>query len=359
MLKTNILPIKYPPPSLVYCHIINPLAIIMAHPNTSDWFYSHYIQLCAPSKQRKYGEEDIEFLNFYPKYFSDYSSFFLKVHNLNESILKIEENQLIDLFIEWIDNRYYIQTFLNEGQVPGTSLNAHKIDVLNEQLVYGYDLNDRTFKITAFDTSENYSKIDLSFDDLVKNFFSEKTKELSKKSEWVSVGNEYGLLLYKFNENASYTFNLESIVLQLDEYLHGKNSAVRFSWLNTEKMDSVFGMNVYSSIISWLNLHESEYVDIRPLFGLWDHKKIMLDRIIYLTEKGYLDISKGYAEKYAEIVKASNTARTLVIKYNIARQKKILLSIINILDEMVEGEFNILSPILNELNSHLGCNPYT
>ena len=65
--------------------------------------------MCAPAYVFKYGNKDVKFLNFYPKFYSDYESFYLRTYNLNES------------------------------EVKDTHICNNKIIRINEQLIYGYD----------------------------------------------------------------------------------------------------------------------------------------------------------------------------------------------------------------------------
>ena len=353
MQTKKILPIKCSLPSLIYGHIFNPLTIILAHEGTKEWFLSNYIQLCAPSEYFIYGEKDIEFLNFYPKYYSDFESFYLRTHNINESILNLTKDNLIDTIISWLDNNYYIETFLNESEITGTYMWKLKFERLNEQLIYGYDKDLRIFKLTAFNDKNHYGTIDISFDDFVKVFFSFKTQKYCRESDWISVGNKYGLVLYQFREDVEYNFNIKSLVIQLDEYLNCKNTALHYTWLNEEKINFVFGVDVYTALTEWLSLYETEFVDFRSLFGLWDHKKIMLERLRFLEENNYLDTSKQYSHNYEKVEKIANKVRLLVLKYNMVRNKKIICDIIELLNSMKNQEFDILKNTFNDLESYL------
>ncbi|SFS07609.1 hypothetical protein SAMN05661086_03613 [Anaeromicropila populeti] len=348
-ISNKVLPIKCPPSSLVYGHIINPLSIIEAYPNTIHWFFRNYIQLCAPAKPWKYGKEDVEYLNFYPKYYSDFSSFFLHAHNLNEGIIDITEENIIDLFINWINNDFYIQTFLNGAEVPQSHMELINLNELNEFLIYGYDLDRQVFKMSSFDYENHFSLLDLKFEDLKKVFFSKINYELITQSNWISLGKKYGLMLYKFNKSAEYPLDLSSITSQLSDYLNSTNSAKSFTWLNREKIDFVYGMDVYASVCDWLNLHVDEYVDKRSIYGLWDHKNIMLERIKYLSKYDLFAKDNKHKENYTDIVNLANKARILMLKYNVVRNRKILLLIISVLEEMRDKEFKVLSEIKKEL----------
>lgn len=349
MNNKKILPIEPHPMSLVFGHIFNPLTIIEAYDGTKEWLLSNYIQLCAPSEYYIYGEEDIEFLNFYPKYFSDFESFYLRTHNLTDSILDLSEEDLIDNIIRWIDNDYYIETFVDESLLPGTYMHKNRIERINEQLIYGYDREAEILKITAFDETDHYSPIDVSFSDFVNAFFAESTERFSRESNWISVGQKYGLMLYRFRKDVKYTFDIRSVIIQLDEYVNGKNSALHLKWLNDEKKGFVFGVKVYDALIQWISLHETEYVDHRTLFGLWDHKRIMLERLKYLEDNGYLDKNREYSRAYSEVELMANKARLLVMKYNVVRKKDVLASITALLRDMREKEQEVLNSVLCEL----------
>ncbi|PHU34067.1 hypothetical protein [Pseudobutyrivibrio ruminis] len=347
-MKKRILPICDNPPSLVYGHIINPLSIILGHEKTEGWVLNNYIQLCAPSTVKKYGEEDVEFLNFYPKYFSDFESYLLRTHNLTDEILKLSPDNLLDNMINWIDNGYYIETFLNEIEIDGTALNESKKTRLNEQLFFGYDSDSEIFKMLAFNDKHHLGIIDVPFTKFKEVFFSEVGQKLCKESDWISVGEEYGVVLYKFRDDVRCDFNIRSVRSQLNEYLKGYNSAIHFTWLNNEKIDFVFGVNVYDSLIKWLDLHEDEYIDNRSIFGLWDHKKIMLERIKYLEANNYLQ--NRYSDEYEVIVKKMDNIRLQIMKYNMIRKRSAIDSMIKNLLLVKDIEVEILGAIVQELN---------
>lgn len=348
MIKCKKLDIKIPPPSLAYGHIINPLVVILAHPDTENWFYSNYIQLCSMKHPFVYGEEDVELMNFFPKYFSDFDSFYLRVHNITDDIIDLTEDNLISHMIEWIEKGYYIQTFLNEGEIPGTYMCSHKIHALNEQLFYGYNLEEKVFYITVFNEKDHFSESVISFEALKKVFFSDKCRELVEQCEWLCVGKKYGMNLFKFKEYVKYEFNLNVVINSLEDYVNASNSAENLSWLTQEKKDFVFGVDVYKSLIDWLNLHNNEPVDIRSVFELWDHKKIMYDRIEFLINKGFLT-EKKYLEEYRKIVDLSNDVRLLIIKYNIIRKRELIDRIINTLNELKNKEVPILENLIADL----------
>ena len=156
-------------------------------------------------------------------------------------------------------------------------------------------------------------------------------------------------MLYRFRKDVKYTFDIRSVIIQLDEYVNGKNSALHLKWLNDEKTGFVFGVKVYDALIQWISLHETEYVDHRTLFGLWDHKRIMLERLKYLEDNGYLDKNREYSRAYSEVELMANKARLLVMKYNVVRKKDVLASIIALLRDMREKEQEVLNSVLCEL----------
>ncbi len=342
-----ILPISFPPKSSVYGHIITPLLIFNAYPQTEEWVYSNYIQLCIPKDQDKFADEDIEVLNFYPKYFSDVDSTFLKTYNITEDIKELTEDTLVERFMFWIKNDYYIQCFMNEGEIPGTYMYANKQFALNEQLIYGFSKPNKVFYLMAFNEKKHLVQMKLGFNDLVSAFFSAQTQQLSEQSSWISVGKKYGLMLYKIKKQIIYKFSLENFIIQLDEYISGKNSAIHFIWLNTEKMDHAFGIQVYDALEKWINKYTTEFIDYRSFFCLWDHKKIMNERLKFLYDNNFLD--KDYTGEYDEVVKISNHIRLEILKYDYKGRRNVIDSIIKRLRQLKDLEYKILSKVLDEL----------
>ncbi len=337
------------PPSLMYGHTITPLSIITAYQDTEDWLFSNYIQLCAPKKIRKYGHTDVEFLNFYPKYFSDMDSFYLKSYNLVENILELTPDNIIEYFVKWLGCGYYIQAFLDDGDLPGTREYQSGEHFLNEHLIYGYSLDEEMFYIIGFDERDNLSKMTLSFPDLIRIFFSDISKKLVRESEWMSVGNEYGLMLYKFQNDIKFPFSILNIINQIEDYVSGRNSALNLMWLNAEKVDFVFGLNVYTALKDWVLLKD-DYIDHRSFCGLYDHKVMMKNRIQCLQEKGFIKDCSIYSE-YDNVIKHCEKIKFMVLKYNYYHCDGDHIKIADRLGEVRAMEEPILRKLIKELKN--------
>ena len=353
-IEEKTLPVFFPPPTQMFGHLMIPLSILLAHKDTSDWLYSNYIQLCAIPNFWKYrDDEDIELINFYPIFFYEHKSVFLTVYNLHDGIINIEKKEFINHMIKWIKNGYYIQIYLNLSEITGTYwYKKQEFNILGEALFFGYDLKNKIFKFLSFDTIKEYRILEMTFDDLMKAFFSPVTRTLVKNCDWPVVGEEYGILLYRFNDKAKYSIDINSIIRQMEEYIYSKNSSHRFEIIDNEEIDHVYGLDIYKVLLSWLSLYNSEGIDIRPICGLWDHKKIMKDRISYLVEKGYLDESKNQLGKYSKVEEIANKIRLLLFKYNLTRNNSILKKMIFLLKELPDMEFDILYDVISDLKKY-------
>ena len=341
------LAIAYPSPTLIYGHIINPLLIVLSRDYTKDWFFDNFIQLCAPKDVFIYEEKDVEFLNFFPKYLCD-TSYYLRSYNLTDEIMHIFPENICELLIRWIDNDFYIQLYLDEGGIPGTHASLHNNHLLNEQLIYGYDDRACEFMFTSFDENMHHKKMKIKFDDVRRIFGSQIYKSLSRECKWPCIGNEYGITLLRFNENVRFNPNPKHICEQLVEYYNGENSARHFLWFTDEKLQYNFGMDIYESIISWLALHKNgEHIDIRVFYGLWDHKKIMIQRIDYLIQIKAIPNNGSIISQFNQVEKLSNTIRTVALKYNLSHKENSIISLIRLIEELRNAEKAALKELID------------
>lgn len=338
------LPICFPPPVLLFAHHFIPTTIICAYDNTLDWYYSNFIQLCIP---RQFNPR-AEFLNFYPAFMTEQNSVFLTLYKLNEKLASINENNLIDHIIDWLNNNFYFVSFINGAEIPGTFLHSVKDDRLLEAFIFGYDREEELFQLLGFNRLREIKVINITFNDFKKAFFSSKTKKLLEEPVW-TFGDEFCITLYQFNKNAKYKLDRGHIANQIKEYLNSENSATHYRVLNTNKIDYLFGMDIYEVLIDYLSEKELSKIDFKIFHGLWEHKRIMMERIKYLTGLNYLTNSNNYADRYSSIEKQAQHIRMLSLKFRKTFDKEIIKRISNSMYTIKADETVILQEFYKDL----------
>ena len=114
--------------------------------------------------------------------------------------------------IRWINNKHYVQIYLTNAEITGTYwYNKKKFNNLGEALFFGYDMEKKIFNFLGFDKKRKFTMLEMPFDDLVNAFFSPMTRKLVENCDWPVVGNEFGIILYKFNNKAKYLLNFNDL----------------------------------------------------------------------------------------------------------------------------------------------------
>lgn len=105
------------------------------------------------------------------------------------------------------------------------------------------------------------------------------------------------------------------------------------------------GVKVYDFLIE--NLDKAGMR--KCLHNLYDHKKLMLERIQYLEVKGYLSSGKDTYGSYPDIVNKAVLATNLYIKYGLTGKETLFPKIAGILSEIKEKETEIFMQLLIDL----------
>jgi hypothetical protein len=116
--------------------------------------------------------------------------------------------------------------------------------------------------------------------------------------------------------------------------------------------DTIFGVNVYDAVLNQIKKQltaEDPDFDIRALHLVYDHKILMIERLKYLMEKGYLDYDNEILESYNEVVNHMLTARNLLIKSSITGNVNCIERFEKYIGEAKEKEIAVLTKVVEKL----------
>jgi|BioPla2DNA2_1021312.scaffolds.fasta_scaffold40047_1 hypothetical protein len=116
--------------------------------------------------------------------------------------------------------------------------------------------------------------------------------------------------------------------------------------------DIVFGMDFYKVLIEYIKICVGDlYVDGRPFYLLYDHKRLMQYRMEYLANNGvHKNLYKKLSEDYKDLVEQAETLQLFVQKYKVAKRDTLASKIINCLQSMEMKEVEILKPLVDLCN---------
>jgi len=256
------------PSSICYQFMAFPLMVMECNSKSYEWIYGNFIQTCFDTAYHKAP------VPFY-FYIFDYTiSPFLEVHKINRDFLNFNKIKILDLVKNSINNNYYIYLNLDEFYVPQRF--SYKVKHFSHDcLIHGYDLEKKEIYLFGYSSKWQIESTSISFDEFELAYMN---------LELIDTELTY-INLYRCKESGQYALKLDMIVKQLIEYLEGINSSEQFSMLK-EPFERAYGMNFYQYIGEYLlncETYNIEY-DIRVFHFLFEHKKIMENRIRYLLE---------------------------------------------------------------------------
>lgn len=305
--------IEFQFPSSVYMGIALCSPVKNAYLN---WITTNFIQLYC------YKDFDLHAipLNFSTGIYlnDDFYSFcpYLRVQNIKYSLLKKNNINIIKFIISALDDDNYVDVFLNEYFVPQGN-GFEKYEYQHGNMIYGYDLQGETFNIVGYNEHSLIRHSVLSFKQLEDAIIEDG------REGWYRIGL---LSIFKFHPYVTFTFNLDLMLKQLEDYLYAKNSLEGCSIMENNEPRIAHGIDVYDYLIINISLFPS---DIRPLHVIWEHKKIMLLRLKYLKFYDYINIDDFqflYSE-YSSIERLAMQTRNLqmknILKFNDANIEKI------------------------------------
>lgn len=243
----------------------------------------------------------------------------------------LHSNKIFECIRNNIDNNKYIEVYLNEKYIKNT-LCYQKYDFIHENLCYGYDKDNKLiFLINIRDGKPNL--IEVYIDDFMKGFLHNNNN------------NFVHTLKYNVDE-AYYRFNKKYMILNLRQYLKGANISENFGFCSNieNKTYGIALCDLLTTEEGMLKLLE----DKRISFLIYEHKKIMRDRVHFLYERkeiGDDDYLKLYSA-FQDNLNNSELLLMLVLKNSIKPINDINSKINNLIELIKNNEIKCINELI-------------
>ena len=222
----------------------------------------------------------------------------------------------------------YIYITIDETMILGKDCPPY-----HELFVYGFDEAEEIFFVADFTFRGKYSLEKVSY------------KEMKMAYESAASYTGGGLICWSVNLKAHYNFDSTLVYEGIKDYLDGKSYNLRYVKTYHQAPDTVSGILSYQFLVA--HMYEPKNQMLKCLHNLYDHKKLMHERLYFMSEKNYINIEN--AIRYSEILKMADMAWKLYLKYEISGQRKLLDKEVTILNEMEQKERYILSKVVLQL----------
>ncbi|WP_199924948.1 hypothetical protein [Paenibacillus sp. IHBB 10380] len=314
-----------------------PLCILATGDEYYPWFVSNFIQLQAFNDVQEQGIAELRFFD------ADHPYCFDEVLDVENTIIKANdvEQQIIEAIVQ---NRY-VYTYVDKYEVSDNPFTGKK-HVTQEILIYGYNLTERVFYILGFNKSRLFAYSTVKFDEVTNGIIHAQNKEF---------------YLLKQKSGVRHEFDLSHVIQLTEDYLQSSSSP-RHKRISSS-IHLTYGLNVYSSLIESLNcMHMKEgalVTNIAYLHILWEHKKMMLMRLDYMSSHQMLsaDGSTAIWEQCKQIETEVYGLRSKILKYEIVQNDKLIHQIKQSLHQMVSKEREMLTMWLDMMKEFVHIIP--
>jgi hypothetical protein len=330
-MSKKILPMS--DPSVIgYLHHAYTLSITGNIKGFEDWFYSNYIQL--------YDDYLTGGLNFYEHDFTRIPQPLLSSHSMCIDAFARGKYDVVEFAIHCLELGYYFYTFVDERFIPGKPAYKAKQRFPHEMLIFGYDSDSKQFEGVGFSSNFQYEKCKISFENLTNGFNNLEVTE--------RFMNNIHLLQPK--HDVEYPFNLKLVRELLEDYCNSNNTSERFSMIR-QPFHSAFGLAIYDFLIEYFELVIKRKVQLKvnSLHILWEHKKCMVNRVLYMQSKH--NLLKGFdIAPLKEIERLAYKTRDELIVFSLSNNAKCFDNIIKYLGQLKEKEQVALGHLLDRVH---------
>lgn len=206
-------------------------------------------------------------------------------------------------------------------------------------LICGYDQDEKTYCIYAYDSQWRYQK------------FWTPQKAFNAGRIAIQKTGTFGHLYAIKPQQEEIKFSPKTVCEKLKEYLDSNLDKYPFDGKGV-----VYGLVVHEYIAKYIEkLHDGsipyERMDRRVCRLIWEHKKVMLERIKALEHS--LDMADNFSDKYEPLVKEADAMRMLYASHHMKRRDSVLPIIREKLLRLMASEQEILLSLVEELERSL------
>lgn len=331
----NLLPYNEKPLSVMYHYIAFPLGIVQAKMDEKVfefWLATKYIN-CSFSKKL-----DMNMFNIGEDLWFTEERILLRHHNaISRIIYDNYQMDVVTLLKKVIDMGYYPQGNYNEEWIPLKTA-YKKYRFYHDYLLVGYDESSQVFYSVGFLSDNRFQKYEISFDNMRKAIETLFDNNVS-----------FDFLEYHSKKVKSWKFDINVVVEQLNAYIaslpqDGKKQESEMSY----GLNAIFDLSQYIEDCA----QKYSYIELKYTRGLADHKFFMYKRIQFLYKNKYIS-DPLFCQNSKMIYQMAEKVHLLAMKFSIKQDIKIIISIKNLIDEMIKLERDYLVDVIKSIYHNL------
>lgn len=318
-----------------------PISIALCKKQNLDWLYTNFIQLVYLDPN-KYSNQALKFYkpSFRTGQIWDTFCPVLCCDDLNSSTIDDLNINIIDLVCKSLQRGFYVKIYLDEYYVPYRFL-YKKEHYIHETLFNGFDKkNKKLFGISYVTDSSGYTfkEFELGFEDFLDSY---------KLADRIGV-QANRITLLSFNPEKNFEFDLKGVKQSIYEYIHSENSDLRYFEVSNPKKDYVFGLGIYDKLIDYYKDFKRQF-SIIQLHNLYEHKKLMYERIKFMIENQYISENTDLLNLTKLLIENSLYCKTQGLKYFVTQREKDYKKLCDLLKQIKQQDEELMNDLYKEI----------
>lgn len=237
-------------------------------------------------------------------------------------------NDIKEDIIDKLNNGYYASATVDEYYIPNRYF-YKKMSFYHDMIIYGYDLSENVFFTAAYDLSGYFNTMKCNID-IVAASISKCLNERKTKPHF-----HY----YKCKNN-QVGFDIAGVKSKLEKYISCEPIAKK-------KYNGQYGLSAYEGLIRNYRYacEHNTYWRKASFSMLYEHKKLMLDRVNYINSN-HNELDSRLIDSFAYILEASKTIQNYSLKYEMTGKESVMMNIIAKIKELAEIEKKSIEELL-------------
>lgn len=319
-------------------------SIIGNNEKVNEWIYCNLVQMHVLQHKK---------LDYFFICFSDHHSIMsncpcVRSYAFPENMIySIFNNSYVAFLKHCLNSNMYIKCLLDYSSIRSLSKN-----ILHNCFFYGYDSEKKIFYARDNLDSGKFGDFEISFNEVEKSLCAVSNKSVDNTTLIQTF------IVIESNPHNLFEFNMQYLYNELRSYL-GINQ------YNKKLVQNINIIESYRALferVAYLNLDIYEFfIDIvlndmvdgydnKSFYLLYEHKKIMENRIEYLTEKGLIPYNQELIIQANEVFDISHKLLNIVIKMNVKRCKD-NFKLKNLLLDIKEKEIVLINKLIDEIQT--------
>lgn len=321
-----------------YTQHANLLAVLGTDNRTYEWILSNYIQL--------YINRDflLNWGDFYFQYPYEIRSVesckWITTQKYTRKAINELCGGIINFALYHLKQNSYLNIMIDQYYIPGyysyNEEHAH-----HDIFIFDYNDSRQVFLASDFFDRTGYKTIEVKYSDFEKAFLS--VMEDTPEDYDYFRGLNY---VFSLKNECDYKFDVNNILNAVKEYINQTPPEYWTSYNYSNSKDIIFGSGIYTTLKNYIirlqNENANIFIDYRPFYLIFDHKKLMLLRMRYLSENNYFTNKNQIIEAFEKLVEQTKILYLTCVKFNIKYNKDAFSQINKMLDYIEKEEEKLL-----------------